>query len=98
MRDVVTAMVMEPVPTRRFSYPEGLEAAAVRSAAIPADRPADARTTSPTLPSNVLPAIRVWIVGGKVIPAEGPRPAGAADGVLLAAVPGVDLVALLKPV
>lgn len=82
--------VEEPgASTRRFDYPEALAKMATPSAAGP---------VAPALPDGVLPAIRVWIVAGEVIPAVGQRPAGAADAMLVSSAPGVDLVrALSKP-
>ena len=74
------------VSTRRFDYPEALAGMAM---------PSGKRQSAAPLPDGVLPAIRVWIVGGVVIPAVGPRPAGAADAMLVSSAPGVDLVAAL---
>ena len=71
--------------TRRFETPDTLAAMATPSHARPA----------PALPDDVLPAIRVWIIAGAVIPAVGGRPAGAIDAVLVSSAPGVDLVAAL---
>lgn len=87
-RDVVTE---EPADTRKFDYPEGVDPRAVTSAMVP--EPAK-------LPDDVLPAIRVWITkgpaGGKVIPADGARPSGVVDAMLVSVVPGIDLRAALK--
>lgn len=83
----------DPAVTRRFDYDEGLDPAAMASAILPGSAPPAA--PAPALPANVLPGIRVWIVpgpeGGKVVPAEGGRPRGATDAILLAVVPGIDL-------
>lgn len=83
----------DPAVTRRFDYDDGLDPAAMASAILPGSAPPTA--PAPALPANVLPGIRVWIVpgpeGGKVVPAEGGRPRGATDAILLAVVPGIDL-------
>jgi hypothetical protein len=81
----LTSDLPESASTRRFDYPEALEQLAKPS------QP----TAATTLPNDVLPAIRVWIVAGRVVPATGARPTGAADAILLAVVPGVDLASLL---
>lgn len=75
--------------TRKFDYPDGVDPRAVASAMVP---------EAAKLPDDVLPAIRVWITkaGGKVIPADGARPSGVVDAMLVSIVPGVDLRAALK--
>ena len=87
--DLVVDSARSDVTTQRFDYEEALQHG---SLAPPA--------AEPDLPPNILPAVRVWIVpgkeGGRVVIAEGPRPLGAADAILLSVVPGADLPELLK--
>lgn len=88
-RDVVSDELH--ADTRKFDYPDGVDPRAVTSAMVPARA---------ALPDDVLPAIRVWITKGpgppRVIPADGARPSGVVDAMLVSVVPGVDLREALK--
>ncbi len=88
-RDVVSEELH--ADTRKFDYPGGVDPRAVASAVVP---------PQPALPDDVLPAIRVWITKGpgapRVLPADGARPSGVIDAMLVSVVPGVDLRAALK--
>lgn len=88
-RDVVAVESAPSVITQRFDYDRALEHGKLSLQPAP----------EPALPANVLPAVRVWILpgpeGGRVVIAEGPRPTGAADAILLSVVPGADIHALL---
>ncbi len=88
-RDLVSVDSVPSVVTERFDYDGAIEHGRLSITAPP----------EAALPPNVLPAVRVWIVpgaeGGRVVVAEGPRPTGAADAILLAVVPGADIHALL---
>jgi hypothetical protein len=85
-RDLQSDRPADGASTQRFDYPASLEQLA---------KPSQPALVAAAPATDVLPAIRVWIVAGRVVPAVGGRPAGAADAILLGVVPGVDLASLL---